>query len=54
MPYTRHVNQVQDIIWVLPKGVVKNDVAIYKSGSNNPKIKYCLFLLSEQVLQLLY
>ena len=40
MPYTRHVNHIQELTWMLSRDVVKNDVAIYKSGSNNPMIKY--------------
>ena len=35
---------------VVIKRCVKNVVAIYKSGSNNPKIKCCLSLLSVQML----
>ena len=39
-PYIRHVNQVQEIIWVFPRGVVKNGMAITNTDSNNPYMKY--------------
>ena len=52
IPYTRHVNQVQEVIWVLPslRGVIKNDVTINKSCSHNSNIKYYTSVVSDQLL----